>query len=130
MSSNKFKKPYVVRFKIDEFLLATMYLCYFYKIPLDLLIAMYEKFGRQTLFFFKALTCKGYVKLSDTQFCEIIESCKILYSQIKKKQIDKTQFNDKMVEFINYLTKNSENLFDYEIRFFFDLNDFYNGNFN
>ena len=90
------QKPYVVRFRTDEYLLTSMYLCYFNKIPLDLLMAMYEKFGKYSLFFFKALACKGYVRVSDKQFNDIIEDCKKLNKQIRNKNIVRKDFNAKM----------------------------------
>lgn len=127
MPSKLIQKPYVVRFKIDEFLLTSMYLCYFNKIPLDLLMAMYEKFGKYSLFFFKALACKGYVKISDKQFYEVLEDCKRLYKQIRKKAIDRKTFNAKMNAFLDYLEANTEDLYAYEVRLFFDLENFYSG---
>lgn len=127
MATKIFQKPYVVRFKADEFLLTSMYLCFFNKIPLDLLMALYEKFGKHSLFFFKALACKGYVRVSDKQFHKIIQDCTELYKQIKRKSIDKNKFDDKMKRFIDYLETNTEDLYSYEIRLFFDLEDFYGG---
>lgn len=128
MSGRKLiQKPFVVRFKTDEFLLASMYLCYFNKIPLDLLMAMYEKFGKHSLFFFKALACKGYVKLSDEQFYKILKDCKVLNKQIRDGAIDRTKFDSKMIQFLDYLENNTEDIYSYEVRLFFDLEDFYSG---
>lgn len=127
MPNKSMQKPYVVRFRTDEFLLTSMYLCYYNKIPLDLLMAMYEKFGKHSLFFFKALACKGYIRVSDKQFYEILEDCKKLNKQIRNKKIVHSEYNDKMKAFINYLETNTVNLYDYEVRFYFDLEDFYSG---
>lgn len=121
------QKPYVVRFRTDEYLLASMYLCYFNKIPLDLLMVLYEKFGKYSLFFFKALACKGYVRVSDKQFCEILEDCKKLNKQIRNKKVVRKDFNDKMNTFLDYLEANTEDLYAYEVRLFFDLENFYSG---
>ena len=121
------QKPYVVRFITDEYLLTSMYLCYFNKIPLDLLMAMYEKFGKYSLFFFKALACKGYVRVSDKQFNDIIEDCKKLNKQIRNKNIVRKDFNAKMNQFLDYLEANTEDLYAYEVRLFFDLENFYSG---
>lgn len=120
-------RPFVVRFKADEFLLASMYLCFFNKVPMDLLMALYEKFGKHSLFFFKALACKGYVRVSDKQFHKIIEDCKKLYKQIRNKKINRNDFDEKMNKFIDYLDSNTEDIYAYEIRLFFDLDDFYSG---
>lgn len=119
------QKPYVVRFKTDTYLLTSMYLCYFNKIPLDLLMSLYEKFGKQSLFFFKALACKGYVRVSDKQFYKIIEDCAKLHKQIRDKCIKRDAFDEKMNKFIDYLESNTEDLYSYEIRLFFDLEEFY-----
>lgn len=121
------QKPFVVRFRTDEFLLASMYLCYFNKIPLDLLMAMYEKFGKHSLFFFKALACKGYVRVSNNQFYKILEDCKKLNKQIRDGKIFRETFDQKMNQFLDYLEANTENLYSYEVRLFFDLEDFYSG---
>lgn len=121
------QKPYVVRFKSDAYLLTSMYLCYFNKIPLDLLMALYEKFGKHSLFFFKALACKGYVRVSDKQFYKIIEDCTTLHLQIRQGKINHKVFDEKMNKFIDYLETNTEDLYSYEIRFFFDLEEFYSG---
>ena len=127
--SKVFQRPFVVRFKVDEFLLASMYLCFFYKIPLDLLMAMYEKFEKHSLFFFKALACKGYIRLTDNQFYNILESCKKLNKQIKAKNIIRDDYDDKMNKFLDYLIGNSEDIYSYEVRFFFDLEELYSGNY-
>lgn len=121
------QKPFVVRFKTDEFLLASMYLCYFNKIPLDLLMAMYEKFGKHSLFFFKALACKGYIRVSDKQFYKILEDCKKLNKQIRAKNIVYDDYDDKMKSFLDYLKANTVDIYSYEVRLFFDLEDFYSG---
>lgn len=127
--SKVFQKPFVVRFKIDEFLLTSMYLCFFNKIPLDILMAMYEKFGKHSLFFFKALACKGYVRVTDNQFFNILESCKKVVRQIKNHNIVRKDFDEKMNKFLDYLIGNSEDIYSYEVRFFFDLEELYNGSY-
>ena len=90
-------------------------------------MAMYEKFGKYSLFFFKALACKGYVRVSDKQFNDIIEDCKKLNKQIRNKNIVRKDFNAKMNQFLDYLEANTEDLYAYEVRLFFDLENFYSG---
>ena len=136
MSRKNMQKPYVVRFKLDRYILVIAYICFFCKIPLDLMFALYEMFGKHALFVFKALSCKGFIRVSDSQLSEIISKCTTLESQIKEgyirntifdsgKKTLSTYFDDKMLRFINYFVDNTENIYANEIRFFFDLEDFY-----
>lgn len=127
--SKVMQKPFVIRFKIDEFLLTSMYLCFFNKIPLDMIMAMHEKFGKHALFFFKALACKNYIRVTDNQFYNILESCRKLTKQIKAKEIKRADFDEKMNKFLDYLLGNTEDIYSYEVRLWFDLEELYSGDY-
>lgn len=118
-------KPFVVRFHSDPFLLTGLYICYTYKIGYDTLFTSYEKFGKDCLYFYDMLRCKGYIKLTRKQFYEIIESCTTLDKQIKNHNINKNLFNAKMQEFITFIESSCEDLYCYTIRLFFNQGDFH-----
>lgn len=118
-------KPFVVRFHSDPYLLSAMYMCYSFKISYDTLFVTYEKFGKDCLLFYDMLASKGYIKWTRKQFAELIESCTKLDKQIKKHEIVKSSFDEKMQDFIKFLEKNCEDLYSYTIKFFFDMGDLY-----
>lgn len=118
-------KPFVVRFHSDPYLLTGLFLCYSFKISYDTLFVAYEKFGKDCLFFYDMLACKGYIKLTRKQFVELIDTCTKLDKQIKKHEIIKSSFDEKIQEFIKFLESSCEDLYSYTVKFFFDIGDLY-----
>lgn len=134
------KKPYEIEFKIDAKVLAILYVCWKFKLPISYFLTFYEKFGEWTLFIFKAMICAKKLALNDNALSNIIEESKKLQLQIikgistlikikqletltkagkfidedipERPEIDTMEFSDEYAEFIEkYLLKNIKNIF-------------------
>lgn len=134
------RKPFEIEFKLDAKILATLYICWKFKLPISYFITFYEQFEEWTLFIFKAMICSKKLALNDNALANIVEESKKLHLQIVKgistnikikqlealtkagKLIDEDiperpeinlyEFSDDYREFIEkYLFKNIKNLF-------------------
>lgn len=117
-------KLLTIRFDITSYLLVMLYFSYTYKLSLDIVIALYERFGKSALFFYKALICKKLINISDRQFLVIISNCKDLYRQILNKQININTLDTKFRMFANWLVDNTLDIFREQVELrlsYFDL---------
>lgn len=117
-------KLLTIRFDITSYLLVMLYFSYTYKLSLDIVIALYERFGKSALFFYKALICKKLINISDRQFLVIINNCKDLYRQILNKQININALDRKFRMFANWLVDNTLDIFREQVELrlsYFDL---------
>lgn len=92
---------------------------------MDLMVTLYEAYERHSLFVFKALACKGYIRLDDNTFSETLNFFEGVEKQIKAGRIRTSNLSGKKKEFIAYLMANTSDLYAYTASFFFDLEDFY-----
>ena len=117
-------KLLTIRFDITSYLLVMLYFSYTYKLSLDIVIALYERFGKSALFFYKALICKKLINISDRQFLVIINNCKDLYRQILSKQININTLDRKFRMFASWLVDNTLDIFREQVELrlsYFDL---------
>ena len=125
MRKKVYKKPYSMKLHLNKYLLTLMYFCYCFKIPMDLMVALYEVYERHSLFVFKALACKGYIRLDDDIFSESITFFTSIEKQLKNRSLNLDNISGKRREFLDYLISNTSDIYSYTVNFFFDLEDFY-----
>ena len=117
-------KLLTIRFELSSYLLTMLYFSYTYKLSLDIVIGLYERFGKSALFFYKALICKKLINISDKQFLDIIKNCKALYRQILNKQINIMALDRNFRMFANWLVDNTIDIFREQVELrlnYFDL---------
>lgn len=100
---NTTTKPFSAKFKLDDKMLAVIYICYEYKFPLSFMLSFYELYGDTSMFALKALTCSRKIKLTDSGLIRILEESRTLYKQIIKgtstiMKINNLKYNNKKNE--------------------------------
>lgn len=78
------EKPFEVTFNVDAKVLAILYVCYRYKLPIAYMLSFYEMYGAQALFILKAISCtvNKRIPINDNVLIKIIEESRLLHSQI------------------------------------------------
>ena len=104
-------------FELNTPLIAIMYMCYEYKMPVALMIAFYESYTEMALYLFKAMACMKYVTLTDAKFKQIVEESRKLYWQIVDHRVKVEEFSPEFQQFINtYLMVNIEDIYAERIK--------------
>lgn len=119
------KKSLEVMFELNIYLITLLYLCFTYNISLDMLLALYEQFGKQSLFVFKALACKKNVSISDKQFAGFIQESKRLYRQILRHNIVLYDYTHSFQLFIKWLNTAIEDIYAEKVKLRIDYTDLY-----
>ena len=89
------------------------------------MVTLYEVYDRHSLFVFKALACKGYIRLDDDIFADSLVFFADIEKKLKNKDLTLDGIVGKRKEFLDYLIANTSDIYSYTVTFFFDLEDFY-----
>lgn len=119
------KKSLEIKFELNIYLLTLLYLCFTYNISLDMLLALYEQYGKQSLFVFKALACKKNISISDKQFTGFMDESKRLYRQILKHNIILYDYTHSYQLFIKWLNTAIEDIYAEQVKLKVDYTDLY-----
>ena len=96
--------PLKIRFELNSYLLTMLYICYTYNLSMDLVLALYEKYGKDSLFVFKAMACKKSINLNDKQILKFLQESKKLYRHILTRNIILHEYTLGFQTFIKWLS--------------------------